>query len=123
MHQWLMAITKKITSAIVASVLVVTTVVTFAFKAGNDSKPESAKRFATWYYTGTTVAGITDGSLWTLSNPNDPSCSALARPLPCQFSFPSTVTDAASIEQYFEDEYANDTDLIVADSPSKRDIP
>lgn len=118
-----MALTKKIMGAVAAIALVLTTVLTFAFKAGDRTEKEPTKFFATWYYTGTSVADITDGSLWTTTNPNDPNCTNLVRPLPCQFNFPVTVTDAADIEQYFEDEYANDTDQIVADSPSRKPIP
>lgn len=97
MHQWLMALTKKITGAIAAIALVImVTIVTFAFKADNKIESKAGKVLVDqWYFIDATSNATSDQEITstTGSAPNDPSCNTINLGLPCavRLSFSGSV--------------------------------
>ncbi|MBE9597852.1 hypothetical protein [Pedobacter sp. MC2016-24] len=119
-----MALTKKLTGAIVAIAFVLTALITFAFKA-ND-KSEASKRFTTtWYYNSDSDASgdITDGSKWIKVNPNHTGCVSANEALPCQLEVDNAVTNSSQLDAYFTTQYSDSPTAIKAAATSRRPMP
>jgi hypothetical protein len=117
-----MALTKKIMGSVAAIALVLSTVLTFAFKSDKSELSESSKQFAptTWHFTGTEASQIYNSAFWQSSDPSEPSCSLDPETLPCAF----TVTDEdianpSELVTYLNTNYPSDP-ASVADAADSR---
>lgn len=77
----------------------------------------------TWHFTGSSTSEILDGSQWTTTDPNDPTCSTELDELPCQLSVDASVKNSTELEQYFDDEYSNNTNDIIEAASSRKPLP
>ncbi|MDO7742860.1 MAG: hypothetical protein MUP99_03775 [Pedobacter sp.] len=118
-----MALTKKIIGAVVAIALVLTTVLTFAFKADTTAVDVSSKKIAptTWYFTGTSENQVLNDAFWTDVNPNDPSCTSASVALPCQFTVTTEdINDSEELVSYLNTTYSGDEGDIAAAADSRK---
>lgn len=106
-----MAFTKKITGAIAAIALVLTTVLTFASKSGDNSS--NKKQVASlWHYVGTANPGVYyDAANWAQGSG---SCG-LGGSLPCEITVDAD--DETELNTFFDD---MDNADVLAINPSSR---
>lgn len=84
---------------------------------------ETKTMMTTYHFIGNSTSEILDGSKWTQSNPNNPSCDPLATDLPCELAVDASVSSAEELEQYFDEEFDNDTSEITAAASSRKPQP
>ncbi|MBT2560086.1 hypothetical protein J7E50_02475 [Pedobacter sp. ISL-68] len=120
-----MALTKKIMGAVAAIALVLTTILTFAFKADGVNKEKTSllsKRAVNWYFIGTDLADATDASQYTRT-PSPGQISTCGNPnptLPCQISVPDDVENESDLEAYFLEPAHDEPSEVYSQSISKK---
>ncbi len=132
----------KIISTIGTLVLVTIIYLGFAFKSGdikpdgvntdnakkhNSIKKSHSKKRATmtWYYNSNSSAptSITNGSLWTTTDPGHTGCGSANLALPCSLQVDDAVTTTEELDSYFISEYSDDASAIKAAADSRRSVP
>lgn len=123
-----MATKRKVWLSAIASIALIAVVgLGLAFKPASNGKKADYKKRATvtWYYNSNSPSSsdITNGSLWTTTDPNHTGCGSANLALPCSLQVDDAVTTTAELDSYFTSQYSDDAAAIKADADSRRPIP
>lgn len=112
-------------TVLIALILLGATATMVAFKPAKHFSKVKGRATVTWFYNSNSSASssITNGSLWTMTDPNHTGCSSQNLELPCSIEVDEAVTNTSELDQYFTDVYSDNSATIKAEANSRREAP
>lgn len=118
-----MALTKKLTGAIVAIAFVLTTIIAFAFKADvkKNEKVSAGKKLAVqWVFIGDNTGDILDYTKYSKTETPSDDCGT-GTELPCTVDFPNGTNTPTDLQTYLTAPGRTNANILAL-SPDKRDV-